>query len=176
MEKKTINVHSFSIHLYAFLIILLFALIAVLGLKYAHLKMAVKGYTASTIWMNSQNQPNGNISDYGKIIALGISEFVPSKDLQDYVSALSTDLDRDLIVINNDKKILADSNPKDVGLIYNYDSKGEIKMSISDGQSRVFTETSESNPGGITQVVVPMKNADGKVIGAVIISNATLGK
>jgi len=47
---------------------------------------------------------------------------------------------------------------------------------MKDSVSRSFTEKSTDYPNGISRVVVPIKDANNQVIGAVILSNATVGK
>ena len=170
MEKKTISVHAFTIHIYTVAIVLLLLLVAVLGLKYEHLKWAVRGYTTSTMWMNMQNRPNTQINDYGLIIAAS-SQQVPAVDLQTYVSWVSKDLRRDIVVLDSSKKVLADTVASNKGTTYNFDSNNEVKQTMADGIARGFQETSQDYPNGVSEVVVPVRNSKGVIVGAVLISN-----
>lgn len=171
MERKKISVHAVTIHIYQIAIIVLLLLLAVVGIKYLHLKWSVQKYTQSTIWMNAQNKPTGQISDYGVIIAQSVSD-IPPLGLQNYVTVLSKQLKRDIVVIDKSDKILADTIPANDGKNYGYDSNNEVKMTIEDGQVRSFEERSTDYPNGILEIVVPVKNAKGDVTGAVIISDS----
>lgn len=173
MEKKTISVHAITVHIYTIAIIVLLLLLAVLGIKYLHLKWSVIKYTQSTIWMNSQGKPTGQISDYGIIIAQSVSNIPPS-DLQNYVTAVSKALNRDVVIMDNSKKILADTVSVNKGKTYSYDVNNEIKMTIEDGKTRSFEERSTDYPYGILEIVVPIKDAAGNIIGTVIVSDSKI--
>lgn len=173
MEKKVISVHAVTIHIYTIAIALLVVLILLLGAKYLHLKLAVKGYTNSTIWMNEQARPNGQISDYGLIIAQ-TSQTIPSADLQNYVSILSKTINRDIVIMDRNKKILADTLSSNKGTTYNFDEDNEVLKTMEDGQTRTFEERSSDYQNGILEVVVAVKNTKGETVGAVLVSNSTL--
>lgn len=173
MEKKLISVHAVTVHIYTIAIILLLLLLGILGLKYLHLKLAVQNYTQSTIWMNSQDKPTGQISDYGLIIANSVNS-VPQTSLEGYISSLSKQLNRDVVVLDKNEKIMADTLPSNVGKLYSYDLNNEVKMTIEDGASRRFEEKSADYPNGIMQVVVPIKNSSGQTTGAVLVSDSTI--
>ncbi len=173
MEKKLISVHAVTIHIYTIAIALLVLLLLVLGIKYWHLKLSVQGYTRSTVWMNEQEKPTGFISDYGVIIAQSVQS-IPASSLQNYVAAISKDLNRDIVVVDGSKKILADTLSSNSGKTYKYDLGSEVQLTISDGKLRSFEEKSSDYPNGITEIVVPMKNAKGDIVGAVLISDSEL--
>lgn len=175
MERKLISVHAVTIHIYTIAIILLFIALGVLGLKYLHLKQSVKNYTNSTIWMNQQDKPTGQISDYGLIIAQSVGE-VPSADLQNYVAMLSKQLNRDIVVMDKTKKITADTVEQNRGTTYSFDPNNEINMSVTDGKTREFKELSNDYPQGVGEIVVPVKNTAGNVTGIVLISNTQVFK
>lgn len=175
MEKKSINVHALTVHMYAVAIIVLVLLLLVLGVKYVHLKMAVKNYTQSAIYLNEQNKPDMQLGDYGVIISESIL-MVPQANLQKYVSDLSTDIKRQIIVLDKSKKILASSNPVNVGKAYAYDLNDNINMTLADGEIRSFDEKSEDFPGGINMIAIPTKNAQGQINGVVLISNSKLSE
>ena len=170
MERKKISVHAITIHIYQIAVVVLLLIIAVLGFKYVHLKLAVKGYTQSTIWMNSQEKPNGQVSDYAVIVSQSVLEIPPSS-LQGYIASLSKQLNRDIVVVDKSEKILADTVSANVGTVYSFDRGKEVKMTIEDGQIRKFEEKSADYPNGLIEVVVPIKNAKGDITGAVLISN-----
>ena len=173
MERKKISVHAVTIHIYTIAVIVLLLLLAVLGIKYLHLKLSVAKYTQSTIWMNSQGKPTGQISDYGIIVAQSASD-ISASGLQNFVTSISKQLGRDVVIVDSSQKILADTIPVNNGKTYNYDSNDEVRMTIEDGQTRSFEEKSADYPNGILEIVVPMKNAKGNITGAVIISNSQI--
>lgn len=173
MEKKIISVHAVTIHAYTIVIILLVLIVGVLGLKYLHLKLAMNQYTSSAIWLNSQNSPSGLISDYGAIIATTASGYIKTTDLQGYITSLSNTLKRDIVVVDKTHRILADTVGANKGGYYTSD-KGELKLTIEDGKERIFEEKSVDYPSGVSETVVPMRNANNEIIGAVIISNSTV--
>lgn len=133
--------------------------------------MSVDRFTASTIWMNQQGQPTGYVSDYALIIADSASWYVAPADLENYVTTVSKNLNRDIVVLDKDQKILADTVSANKGTIYKFDTSGAIRLTLSDGTTRLFEERSNDYPNGIVEVVVPMKNAKGETIGAVLVSN-----
>lgn len=182
MEKKKIEVHAFTVHLYFIAVVCLSLLLIVLGLKYIHLKLALHGFTTDTMRYNAMQMPKGNISDYAKIIAATVSQYPTTSPLytqpalQNYVAALSKDLNRDIVILDTNKKVLADTVPTNIGTNYSYDQQGEIRATLKDGVSRTFVEKSTDYPNGISEVVVSMKNDKNQIIGVVIVSNVTLGK
>ena len=173
MERKKISVHAVTIHIYTIAVIVLLLLLAVLGIKYLHLKLSVAKYTQSTIWMNSQGKPTGQISDYAVIIAQSVSD-IPVAGLQNYVTSLSKQLKRDIVIVDKSDKILADTIPANNGKTYEHDVNNEVRMTIEDGKTRSFQEKSTDYPGGISEIVVPVKNAKGDTTGAVIISDSQI--
>lgn len=175
MEKKTITVHALTVHVYTIAVVILVLALGLLGLKYLHLKLSLQRYTNSTIWMNAQEKPTGKISDYAAIIAQS-SQKIPAAELQVYVENLSKQLNRDIVVVDKSKKILADTVPANNGKAYMFDANNEINMTITDGKTRIFEEKSTDYPNGLAQVVVPVKNAVGDITGVVLISNTQLFK
>ena len=173
MERKKISVHAVTIHIYQIAIIVLLLILAVLGFKYAHLKLAVKDYTNSTIWMNSQEKPSGQVSDYAVIISRSVLD-IPSSGLQNYILGLSKQLNRNIVVVDKTEKILADTVSVNVGKTYSFDLGNEVKMTIEDGKTRKFEEKSPDYPNGILQITVPIKNTKGDVTGAVIVSDSKI--
>ncbi len=170
MEKKLISVHAVTIHIYTVAIILLLALLGLLGLKYLHLKMAVKGYTQSAIYINNMAKPNGYVSEYAVIIARGVTQ-VPAASLQTYVEDLAKTINRDIVVLDKGEKIVADSIPANKGKAYSY-GVSEIKATLGDGQTRRFEERGVDYPNGLWRLVVPVRNASGDITGVVIISDS----
>lgn len=173
MERKKISVHAFTVHIYTIAVVVLLLLLVILGIKYIHLKWSVVKYTQSTIWMNSQEKPTGQISDYGLIIAQTALD-IPVTNLQNYVVNLSKRLNRDIVIVDKSQKILADTISSNVGLAYGYDKNNQVKLAMEDGQTKSFEEKGKDYPNGILRLVVPMKNASNQITGAVIISSSTV--
>lgn len=181
MEKKKIEVHAVTIHIYTVIIAVLVVLLAFVSLKYLHLKFAVHQFTEGAIMMNTNQQPAGSISDYASILATTVASYPQANPLytqpaalQNYVATLSKELDRDIVVLDTSRKVLADTVAANVGTNYSYDMYHEIDQTLKDGQARTFTEKSVDYKDGISELVVPMKDANNKVIGAVIVSNTTI--
>lgn len=181
MEKKKIEVHAVTIHIYTVIIAVLVVLLAFVGLKYLHLKFAVHEFTQGAIMMNSNQRPMGSVSDYAMIIGTTVASYpqtVPlytqPAALQNYVTTLSKELHRDIVVLDTSRKVLADTVAANVGTNYSYDTNHEIDQALKDGQPRSFTEKSVDYKDGLSELVVPMKDANNKVIGAVIVSNTTV--
>jgi len=94
------------------------------------------------------------------------------KDLQAYVMAVGKQTGRDLVVVDTNKNIWADVVAKNVGAKYQEDKKNEVTSTINDGSVRNFVEQGVDYPNGIAQTVVPLKDAAGKTVGAVIFSSS----
>ena len=92
-------------------------------------------------------------------------------DLQRVVTLLSRQTGRDIVVLNANQVILADSIAANVGKTYAYGNGVDV-ATMRDGQPRRFTQESVDYPSGIDEVVVPVKNANGGIIGAVIMSTS----
>src|SRR5688572_17736442 len=89
--------------------------------------------------------------------------------LQTYILDLATMTGRDIVVVDTNKKILADAIPTNVGKQYTYDN-GEILKTIGDSNPRTFLETSPDYPSGINQTVIAIKDGNGATVGALILS------
>ena len=93
--------------------------------------------------------------------------------LQGYVTHLYSVRNRDVVIVDANKKALADVDPGDVGTIYRHDLGNEVGKTISDGQTRTFIETNHQHPNGAYQVVVPLRQSESDstqaAIGAVIL-------
>jgi diguanylate cyclase (GGDEF)-like protein/PAS domain S-box-containing protein len=90
------------------------------------------------------------------------------QDLQDYIEELHRVYHRDIEVIDIHKKIIADVIKQDIGITFAHDRNNEVAQTLRDGITRTFTEVSESYPEGIRQIVFPLKNDKGKIIGALL--------
>lgn len=99
-----------------------------------------------------------------------VSMFKVTPLLQSYISNLGKQTGRDIVVLDKNKKILADTVPANVGQTYNYDTGGEIAATMQDGNPRSFSEKSTDFPNGIMEEVVQLKDAKGTILGAILIS------
>lgn len=96
--------------------------------------------------------------------------------LQKTVSVLNSKTQRSIVVVDKNLTILADSVPSNVGKEYKGDTNGEIKSTLFDGVPRSFIEKSADYPNGINQAVVQVKDSNGTIVGAVIISSSNIFK
>ncbi len=182
MEKKTISVHAFTVHLYTVAVVVLGVALLALGLKYLHLKLAVKYYTQGALYQQMNQAPIGSISDYGTIVAVTVAQYPQDKPLytqplvlESYVQNISKSVHRDVVVMDANQKVLADSVTANMGSKYSQDT-GEIGLTLKDGVSRTFTETSKDYPQGLSEQVVAMRNNKNEIIGVILISNTVVSK
>ncbi|MFI1992655.1 putative bifunctional diguanylate cyclase/phosphodiesterase [Actinoplanes sp. NPDC020271] len=120
----------------------------------------------------------------GKDIALGLPIDTPgeqtaplyqsARSLANYIERLHDTQHRDVVAVDKNKRILGDAVPENVGSVFDHDTGDEIGRTIADGESRIFVEESVDYPAGIKQVVVPMQNAAGRTIGAVVLEYTPL--
>lgn len=94
--------------------------------------------------------------------------------LQTYIAAISKQTNRDIVILDTSKTILADTIPANVGQEYADDKKHEVQLTLTTGLMHVFVEKSKDYPQGISQTVVPMKGPNGDVVGLIIISDSTI--
>jgi diguanylate cyclase (GGDEF)-like protein/PAS domain S-box-containing protein len=94
--------------------------------------------------------------------------------LDNYLKRLHDLQQRDVVVVDRDKRILADAVPENVGTTFDHDTANEVGRTIADGRSRTFVEVSVDYPDGIRQVVVPLVSAEGETLGAVILEYTPL--
>lgn len=183
MEKKQVSVHAVTVHMYQILVGLLILALVLLGLKYLHLKLSVRHYTESALWQQMNQTPTTNMTDVASLIATTVSQYPQDKPLytqpllvENYVTTLSKQLKRDIVVMDTTRKILADTVVGNMGSKYILDENNEIGKTIQDGAIRSFTETSKDYPSGLSEIVVPMKNDKAQIVGAVLISNSSINQ
>ncbi|BAZ50234.1 integral membrane sensor signal transduction histidine kinase [Nostoc sp. NIES-4103] len=97
-----------------------------------------------------------------------------SDQLQDYTNLLHSLQKRDLVVVNRQKLILADAVLQNVGTNFDHDQGNEVQQTIQDGKTRTFLEKSDDYPQGIKLIVVPLKNNQNQIDGAVILEWSSL--
>jgi len=91
------------------------------------------------------------------------------ENLQSFITQLHASQRRDVEIVDLDQRILVDAILEDVGTVLTHDPGDEVRLTIQDGQPRTFVETSSDYPQGIRQLVTPLKDPTGKIIGATII-------
>lgn len=182
MEKKTISVHAFTVHLYTIAIVLLILLLGILGLKYLHLKLAMHSFTEAAMWQQANQAPVASVTDLGQVIATTIGQYPQDKPLltqplllENYVTTVAKQLKRDIVVMDVNRKVLADSIVGNMGSKYSSDTGNEISQSIQDGKTRTFTEVSTDFPSGLSEIIVPVRDGKNTIVGVVLISNAQVG-
>jgi diguanylate cyclase (GGDEF)-like protein len=103
--------------------------------------------------------------------AVAYGAALSSQDLQHYVAGLDGLYQRDIVVVNPQRRGLADADPREIGQTYNHDLGGEVGLTLRDAQPRTFVERGPAHPEGLNQIVVPLlrPEAPGEPpIGAVI--------
>jgi diguanylate cyclase (GGDEF)-like protein len=81
---------------------------------------------------------------------------------------------RDIVVVDKYKTILADVVPGEVGNTYAEDRGGEIDATMADGKARVFVERGDDSAEEMLQVVVPLGGAANIIKGAVVLEYTQL--
>ncbi|MCU7729020.1 EAL domain-containing protein [Actinoplanes sp. KI2] len=94
--------------------------------------------------------------------------FYNPEALAAYIQRLHGSQQRDIVVVDRFKRILADVNPKDTGSVYAGDTGDQVTRTIDDGRARTFVERTADNSHPMLQVVVPITGATDVVKGAVI--------
>ncbi|MBW4694387.1 MAG: HAMP domain-containing histidine kinase [Lyngbya sp. HA4199-MV5] len=97
-----------------------------------------------------------------------------SDDLQHYTDLMHDLQKRDIVIVNRQKLILADTVPENVGTIFEHDQGNEIQQTMQDGKTRTFLEKSVDYPQGIKLIVVPLKTNPTTTNGAVIVEWSSL--
>ena len=90
--------------------------------------------------------------------------------LREFVRLQHSDSQRDLVVVDRDRTILADvpGEEQNVGKSFGHDHGNEVGRVIEGSQPLAFVEDSADVPEPINLVAVPIESAPGKIIGAVL--------
>ena len=110
-------------------------------------------------------------------ISVFLSEYMDGNDhrgLQERVLRLKQLQQRDIVIVDLNKKIIADAIPGEIGTVFGHDGGNEVGGTLRDGQPRTFVETSAAYPQGIKQVVLPLNNRSEKQVGALILEYTPL--
>lgn len=167
---------------YHIALIILLILVAVIFFKFAARQVKWHSYVVDSQKTAMNYKSADSVEDAGMIAATIVS--VPVNDplinqpaaLQSYIQALSKQTGRDIVVIDTNKKILADTIPVNVGTIYvgEESNSNQVSKTIADGQPRDFVEKSADYPNGIAQTVITFKDLNGTPMGAIILSNSKI--
>ncbi|MEB0110896.1 EAL domain-containing protein [Variovorax sp. RTB1] len=113
-------------------------------------------YTCSVIYVQLQTIERGaqtEARNLARSVAYGTAF---TGDPQAYVEGLDELYRRDIVILDIQKKGLADADPSEVGMTYDHDPGNEVSLTISDGKARTFVEQSKGHTDGLKQMVVPV--------------------
>jgi PAS domain S-box-containing protein len=109
--------------------------------------------------------------DVARLVGLlampGTNKF--SESAQKIVAKLHQTQGRDVVLLNSDQIVVADSLPSRVGRPLTEDPADQVGMTIKDRQVRTFVEVGKDYPAGAKRIVVPVERESGEVIGAVVL-------
>ena len=148
----------------------------VLGFKYAALRAGWRSYSGeaqeSILGFHKRSAENqARVVGMGGMYRMNGREMYKNpKELQNYVATIGIGLKRDIVVVDRNSTIIADTTAANVSKKYTEDKGGEVQKTIADGVTRTFTETSVDFPKGIGQTVIALKDMAGNTIGAIIFS------
>lgn len=159
--------------LYLVIIVGLILLVLAVSAKYLAAKKIMLSYNSFVTRQAAQSA-----AEQAKIIATTITTqpsissplYRSPAQLEAYIILLSKQLERDIVVIDTNRKILADTFSANVGSIYTEDDNKAVDLALRDGKQGTFVENSRDYPKGIPQVVIPLLDTKGQTIGAVILS------
>lgn len=161
-------------------ILALFVVLGILAFKYIWVKQEWRGNTVQ-LQNGIQKQQTAEAIEEAYIVGMTITTVPPGVSMwklplvmQNYIVDLGKQTGRDIVVLDKNKKILADTTPANVGQTYSYDTNGEIASTMQDGTPRSFNEKSTDFPNGIMEEVVQLKDSKGTVLGAILISSSNL--
>lgn len=108
---------------------------------------------------------------------LAHSGSVPAEDrarvLQENIGALNQLYPRDAVVVDVNKRVLADTVQSEIGTVFGHDSQNEVGHTIQDGRLRTFLEKSADYPQGAMQIVIPWRerqdDRESPIIGALVL-------
>ncbi len=118
-----------------------------------------------------------------RAVGVLVSEYVDAGDrsdsprrraLQEHILRLKDSQQRDVVIVDENERILADAVPEEIGTIFEHDRNDDVGKTLRDGRIRTFTETSRAYPTGIRQIVLPLENRRGRRSGAVILAYTQL--
>jgi PAS domain S-box-containing protein len=85
---------------------------------------------------------------------------------------------RDVFVVDANKRVIADADPTEIGLLFSNDPDNAIGSTLADGRTHTFTEVHESPRSVARQVAVPIyrdpANRRSSIVGALILEYTPL--
>src|SRR3569833_189784 len=91
--------------------------------------------------------------------------------LQSYVETIHRDQHRDLVILDQRLLTRADAEPSEVGELF-ADPDGVVRRTLADGAPRIFVE--HDGQRSIRQLITPIRSADGKIVGGVVLEYSKL--
>jgi signal transduction histidine kinase/DNA-binding response OmpR family regulator len=80
---------------------------------------------------------------------------------------------QDMVVLDRNKRIVADAVAPEIGVTYRNDTHDEVARTIADGTPRTFIEISEAYPQGIKELVAPLR-IENATVGALILEYTSI--
>ena len=178
MKKVGPELHIFVNAVVLFVCVVFGLAVVVLLVKHEELKSAMYYFANQAAIASKQRYVGADAVEDAQMLATTITSVPTAKplledtpDLQKLVSLLAHQTGRNIIVENTNQIILADSITANDGKTYLHGQNMDAQT-MRDGMPRRFTEKSTDYPAGIDEVVVPLKDASGKIIGALIMSTS----
>lgn len=178
VKKAGPDLHIFLNSVVLMLCVILIAMVGYLLFKHMALKSAVFNFVYQGELATKLRYLGAAGVEDAQILATTVGQvpsdkplFTNQKELQGYVTKLSHQTGRDIVVMDTHQVILADSIPQNVGKYYTY-ANGEDILAMKGGNPRRFSEKSNDYPGEVDELVVPVKSSTGVTIGAVIMSTS----
>jgi two-component system, cell cycle sensor histidine kinase and response regulator CckA len=97
-----------------------------------------------------------------------------SPSAQEIVVKLHQKQGRDVVLMDSNQLVLADTIPSQIGKSFTDDPEDEVGATIKDRQARTFVEVNQEHRPGNKQIVVPVEGESGQVIGAVVLEYTPL--
>lgn len=116
---------------------------------------------------------------FSLFILSGLSD-IDNTDISNYqgiqkeVMKFKQTQNRDIVIVDRGKSIIADAVPSEIGRVFFHDRNNEVGETLKDGQIRDFTEISDAYPQGIKQLVVPLRLEDGSIVGGLVLEYTPL--
>jgi PAS domain S-box-containing protein len=104
-----------------------------------------------------------------RVLGFLISESKLPGSSQEIIRKLQQIGERDVVIVDTRKHVLADTVPTEIGHSYAADPGDEVGLTMKDRRVRTFIELGPDSPVEMKQIVVPVEAGTGQVIGAVVL-------
>ncbi len=160
--------------------IILVIILGIVGMKYMYTKSVWRDNSVKLQSGISKIQSLNSVED-ATILAKTIAT-VPSNnplleqplELEEYVVDLGNTTKKYIVVLDQNKNVIADTIITNENSTYSGDTNGQVGKTMFDGEPRTFIEKNVEYPNGVEMTVVQMKNDDGAIVGAVVISSSSV--